>query len=543
MAVSEVLRAAREDTGATLRSVAGRVGVNPAYLSRVERGKVRPSRALLESLAKELELDEEQVLVLGGFLPDAWRDSVERRSLRAYPSRIATVSSGGGTADAVAEPTFPYASSQTIERLDELADPLEALLPEGYVPSPELNEIYELKLALLETKHLDRKGIIERGGYFIAVDGEPTRHFIFCTGGALRLPKDSGARLRSFLANHQFKTSYATHGLFPYRGKFHPQMVKALLNVMGLRPGDTVLDPMAGSGTTAVEAALMGIRSIAVDASPFCELLARAKVAALEADLSPLTRLLAHRRDLQRTHAALSSKAGMERVRDLSYEPRGMSRATFELLVLAFLDARGYAERSSRKGEYEFFLDILRKYVDTVGRFHSALKEIAAPLGDARVMRGDARCLSLPDASIDGALFSPPYSFAIDYLQNDATHLRYLGYEPNDLRSLMVGLNGRSRADQVTAYFEDMTRVLHELVRVLRPGARCTMVVGSNVNQLTRIVGRAASNGELRCGLEGRLIEIAEECGLHLELAIRRLIVGMRNSMREEHILILQRGT
>src|SRR3989338_7117364 len=70
----------------------------------------------------------------------------------------------------------------------------------------------------------------------------------------VKLADHSSSRLKSFFQTNQFKTGYATHGLFPYRGKFHPQMIKALLNVLDIKPGHVVLDPMAGSSTVAVEA-------------------------------------------------------------------------------------------------------------------------------------------------------------------------------------------------------------------------------------------------------------------------------------------------
>lgn len=537
-----MLRTARLKQRTSLRSVAQKVAVDAAYLSRVESGKVPASRGLLASLARELELNEEQLLALGGFLPETWRDAVARRSFEVAPPVGYPRQTGAMPLAAVAEPLMSFPSRGTLTRLEALADPLAGLFPRGYLPAPEIKEIYELKLALLEAHQLDRQGILDRGAYFVAVDGEPTRHFVLCTGGGLELPRDSGSRLRSFLANHQFKTSYATHGLFPYRGKFHPQMIKALLNVMGIEPGMVVLDPMAGSGTTSVEAALMGVDSIAVDASPFCELLARTKVAALEVDLAPLRALLETPRALQRTHAALGTEEGMLRARDRTYQPRNMSRPAFDLLALAFLDARGYAERSARKSQDAFFGDVLRKYVTTVEKSQRAWRGLGAKLGTARVVRGDARSLEIADASVDGVLFSPPYSFAIDYLENDASHLRYLGHDPRELRTVMIGLNGRRRADQITAYFEDMEKVLAETSRVLKPEGRCTIIVGSNANQLSRAMGRSADSAEVRYGLEGRLIELAESAGLRVELAIRRLIVGLANSMREEHIVILRKG-
>jgi len=102
-------------------------------------------------------------------------------------------------------------------RNGELQDPLSTFFPPDLVPSTELNEVYELRLAGLEATKLSRKELVERGAYFLAVDGQATNHFKICTGGAVKLPKTSGARLQSFLGTHRFKSSYATHGLFPYR--------------------------------------------------------------------------------------------------------------------------------------------------------------------------------------------------------------------------------------------------------------------------------------------------------------------------------------
>ena len=61
---------------------------------------------------------------------------------------------------------------------------------------------------------------------------------------------------------------YLTHWIYPYRGKYHPQMVRALLNIVGVRRGSRVLDPYVGSGTTALEASLLGIECVGVDISP-----------------------------------------------------------------------------------------------------------------------------------------------------------------------------------------------------------------------------------------------------------------------------------
>ena len=162
------------------------------------------------------------------------------------------------------------------------------LFPENRVLSPQLSEVYELALAYYESNILSEDELIENGAYFIRVRDRMTRHYLMCTGEPLRLPKHASSRLRSFFEKNQFRTGYATHGLFPYRGKFHPQMIKALINIMGLKAGDVILDPMMGSGTVLIEASLMGIKSIGIDASPFCRFMTQVKYSALTIPQNPL---------------------------------------------------------------------------------------------------------------------------------------------------------------------------------------------------------------------------------------------------------------
>ncbi|OYT40183.1 MAG: DNA methylase [Desulfurococcales archaeon ex4484_58] len=57
--------------------------------------------------------------------------------------------------------------------------------------------------------------------------------------------------------------SWATHR-GDYRGNWPPQMARALI-LKYTKPGDTVLDPMIGSGTTCIEAKLLGRNCIGVD--------------------------------------------------------------------------------------------------------------------------------------------------------------------------------------------------------------------------------------------------------------------------------------
>lgn len=83
-------------------------------------------------------------------------------------------------------------------------------------------------------------------------------------------------------------TRYSAHGLHEYRGKFNPQIVRAIGNILGLAPGDWILDPFCGSGTTLLEAAHIGWNCTGIDINPMGVMVANAKVAAFKASPSVL---------------------------------------------------------------------------------------------------------------------------------------------------------------------------------------------------------------------------------------------------------------
>lgn len=105
--------------------------------------------------------------------------------------------------------------------------------------------IYELALAQLELQALgadfdvtnglrqfklvktqDEERLKRKLAYFKIVKGKYTDYFHIVQRN----------RTRSV-------NQYLTHWIYPYKGKFHPQMIRALLNIIGLDRGDTVLDP------------------------------------------------------------------------------------------------------------------------------------------------------------------------------------------------------------------------------------------------------------------------------------------------------------
>jgi len=76
------------------------------------------------------------------------------------------------------------------------------------------------------------------------------------------------------------------HRLHPYKGKFIPQLVEYFLDnhtddfkkEVYFNPGDTVLDPFCGSGTTLVQANELGIHALGVDISAFNAMISNVKI-------------------------------------------------------------------------------------------------------------------------------------------------------------------------------------------------------------------------------------------------------------------------
>lgn len=428
----------------------------------------------------------------------------------------------------------------------------DVIFPPNLKLVPQLNEVSELEIAFYESMALSEQEILRNGAYFASVSGQPTRHFLMCQGEPRKLAEHSSSRLKSSFKTNQFKTGYGTHGLFPYRGKFHPQMIKGLINIMGLKPGDTVLDPMMGSGTVLIEATLMGINSVGFDASPFCEFMAKAKVDGLTL---PMEHVRAALNDFDSTFKYFSEKTASVEPSVPSTQRRRFNNVPVEkqietlpcgckdtrvqdYLLLAFLDAKGYAERSKRKSFREQFKAILERYYFAAKKIQTVLNGYQEELGTAVASQGDARDLSLADNSMDGIIFSPHYSFAIDYLKNDESHLKTMRVNIDELRESMVGLRGKFLKGKYELYIKDMTKVIAECCRVLKPNKICSIVVGTNTNQLSKILKVDPENVT---GIDEVLTKIARAHNMDLVRKIERQITGMANTMRSEFIVMLQK--
>lgn len=390
---------------------------------------------------------------------------------------------------------------------------------------PSVNELFELELAFLEYNCLPENCLLDRLAYFKSIEGNLTKHFLMYNKSIKPITNNRSISTKTYFENGLFSTGYATHGLFPYRGKFHPQLIKALINIIGIRKGEVILDPMCGSGTTNIEAALMGINSFAIDLSPFCQFMTKVKYNSLFIDIKLLKNISDKSEELFNFFNVNDIKRQLQKIRD------NERIKVYQLALLAFLDALGYSKRVIKSNHRQLFARVLKRYEDTVINFILSSRKYISDLGNLEILE-NATALRIPleDNSVDGVITSPPYSFAIDYVKNDESQLKFLGYDIDEIRSNMIGLVGRSKKERLENYFNDMEQVCSEVSRVLKREKYFIMVIGSNTNQ----------TGGIR--LEDRIIEFCKKYNLILVKSILKPIKGLRNIMKEEYILFFRKA-
>lgn len=329
---------------------------------------------------------------------------------------------------------------------------------------------------------------------------------------------------------------FLTHWYYPYKGKYHPRLVRSIFNIIELQYGQTVLDPFIGSGTTILEAHLFGLNSIGFDISPICEIISKVKVTAGEvADKLPL--YLKKALEAMKYEFGKTDRKSLKNARLVDYTDgntylkflKGIKderiRNFYKLAQLIFASDRG--RRGRDFGAFEKNLNVM---IASALQLAETEKEIASDrsLGTTMIDICDARTLKLKDETVDGIVTSPPYSIALNYMENDRYALEELGVDIRELSERCVGVKGRAEM-KCKLYEKDMEKSYFEMHRVLKKGKYAVVVIGE-----------AKVDGESTKTVE-HAIEYCKSIGFTLRDNLPKKIFGLYNTINDESVLFLQK--
>jgi DNA modification methylase len=319
------------------------------------------------------------------------------------------------------------------------------------------------------------------------------------------------------------RTAGTIHNLHPYPTRFAPAVPAKLIETLSA-PGDVVLDPFCGSGTTLIEARRLGRSAIGVDLSPLAVLISRVKNTRLTSEdykaaavtvalANSLVSSLQHRSPSDLAAAKYFDEDLRDNCRSLSINTSGaipgpgqrkellewfpahtlqeimrirvaieqcplepaknllLIALSLVLLPLSYQKSDTRLSKTFREIEPQKPLSAWKRKVVDIQQL-LAREQVSLSWPQPELHEGDARNLEfLQPSSIDLVVTSPPYPETYDYAAFQRLRLLSLGLQrPGDLSSTDNGFAGRYKSNEIRA-------LLISLSRVLKPTGICAFVV------------------------------------------------------------------
>lgn len=365
-----------------------------------------------------------------------------------------------------------------------------------------------------------------------------------------------------------FEGHTASDGLSGYHwypARYVPQVPSVLIGYLS-SPGETVLDPFCGSGTTLVEAARRQRRSVGIDTNPAAIMMARAKLVPFDREawtayIGALTdrasqlemenansdrwlREVVPQFDEQATwyHPATLTELAclFVTIRTSDGPYRIVAEATFSSILRSSCSQQkhwGWVCDNVKPTELiyrpatRFFFEKLKSYENARSDLWNKDGLNSGPPCVADATVGDCAVVlqQAPAESVDLVVTSPPYFSMTDYVRSQRLTFLWFEWDLYGLKKAEFGARyKRHRKTALEQYLADMRRAFGEISRVLKSGRACCVVIGESPSRQPYL-------DDVR--------DIMSDSGLRIETRIRRRVATQRTfaELKHEEIIVAKR--
>lgn len=348
---------------------------------------------------------------------------------------------------------------------------------------------------------------------------------------AVPVISNTRAKLRKLLQSdlnfHDDHSAELTHDFHSFPAKFPPQLPRTFIQHL-TNVGDTILDPMMGSGTCVLEACVANRVGVGIDLDPLAVLLTKVKVSPLDsAKMAQIGLDLADRAERNLRQSKNVIEADLERRFDdkttkfveywfsrqtqleLTALIREIERVTApdtkSFLQLAFSaiiitksggvslawDLGHTRPHKLIKGQPKSYRPAFNEFKRRIMKNAGGLSQLAGLPRRASIQFGNAEALQLDDNSVDLLFTSPPYpSNAIDYMRAHKFSLVWFGRQIDDLSELRSRYIG---GEKTTGYsFLDLPSATRQLIdRVTEADAKKGLALWRYYSEMRRVLSEA----------------------------------------------------
>lgn len=315
--------------------------------------------------------------------------------------------------------------------------------------------------------------------------------------------------LTQYTDSAKYDTTYYTHGIHSYSAKYIPQLPQRII-LQHTTEKNMVLDPFCGSGTTLLECALLGRKSIGIDSNPIATLISRAKTQSLNSDeIDKAKKILEITQRTSRFIGCDNEVPSIPKIshwfqdnviNELAWIKSLIKEATSNRLkdFLFCIFSSIIVSVSNQESETRYAA-INKNVPDnyTIERFSKKLKQELENIRDLSSIKAaqnnapiiyteDARYIDeqkLPENSIDLIITSPPYPNSYDYYLYHKFRMYWLDYDPQTVKNLEIGSRNEhsSRKASIDAYIQKMIPVFRKLSKSLKPSKLSYIFVGDAI--------------------------------------------------------------